>query len=81
MKWISKNKKIMLDTDSITCWEYRSKEDIESSKELHKKEYLKHYQIDTIYVLIGGGSQVFRGEDAEEIYRMLLTDKKKEVIN
>jgi len=73
MKWISKDKKSSLDLDKIGYWQYISLEDAKK-----QNSYLGN-ETNRLKVFIGGCDPVvFRGEDADEIYEMLIN--KKEII-
>jgi hypothetical protein len=74
--WTNKNKSKWLDIDSVSYWEYASKE--QGEKELASKpEEVKFFFVPaaTLTVVTHGYMLKFGGNEAEEIYQ-LLCDKK-----
>lgn len=79
MKWISEDKKSALDLDKIAYWVYSTKEDAKLHNSKETTNGLFHFTMDEsdcLEVYIGGeGPLTFKGKDAQEIYRLLISQK------
>lgn len=78
MKWISKDKKSALDLDKIAYWTYSTKEDAKThnTKEVNGTFHFTMEEIDCLEVYISGdGPLTFKGQDAQEIYKLLISQK------
>lgn len=74
MKWYSKDSKTMIDLESINGYVYTLAEDVIKNGDNSVEEFKTNG--DMIQVIIGGGTFVFRGNDAKEIYELLTTNTK-----
>jgi hypothetical protein len=85
MKWYNKKQTVCLDLDRVAYWSYTSQEEIDDYKIKQKKmreqdpsafmvSPLENTQIE-IYIS-GGGPLIFNGEDADQIYKMLTSERK-----
>jgi hypothetical protein len=81
-KWISKDEKQCLDLDKVGYWKYISLEDVKDyNRESHRvMETMTggwcpiKDEISVLEVYMGGpGSLTFEGEEADEIYKKLLS--------
>jgi hypothetical protein len=76
MKWYNKNKTKYLETNSVSFWEYYSKESQEAEFGDRPEDVQKLFPIETyMHVVTGGGMVDFYGEEAEEIYNILRNQK------
>lgn len=88
MKWKSKDGKEGLDLDKIGYWKYTSLEDAQAFnagvKEMQLREpescftLLKNERNELEIYMGGDGPLIFTGDEAEEVYKMLIS--RKEVI-
>lgn len=80
MKWRSKDNKQELDFDKIGYWAYTSKEDAGVTQRARKNSEgnfdLVKEETSRLEVYMGGdGPLLFTGEEADEIYNKLISQK------
>lgn len=68
----------MIDLESINGYVYTSVEDATEKDKSATEDFETNG--DMIQVIIGGGTFVFRGDDAKEIYNMLTTTTTKQIL-
>ena len=76
MKWYNKDKTKCLDLDSVSFWEYRSKEFLEAELGERPEFIRRLFPVETYLNLVTGGCQIsFTEEEADEIYNILRNQK------
>jgi hypothetical protein len=80
MKWYDKEKTKMIDLESVNGYVYLNAKDYvnDNPDSENVEEYRKSG--DKIELIIGGSVFVFRGEQARELYELLLTKDNKQIL-
>lgn len=79
MKWFNENKTRMINLDSINGFVYIRAKDYVSKNPLESDIQDFKEKGDKIELIIGGSVFVFRGEEAQELYRLILANNDKEL--
>jgi hypothetical protein len=79
MNWFNENKTRMINLDSINGFVYIRAKDYVSKNPLESDIQDFREKGDKIELIIGGSVFVFRGDEAQELYRLILANNDKEI--